>query len=282
MMNLSSSPTATTGTHPASASAAARNPGVAAATKPPLLHITVAAGAAGAAGAESTRDLAKRPRHRHHHKDLSSPRSPGLKGSRGSKGSRSSTQELHPSPRIVLGAGAVGRLPNELGRLHVSSPLIVSSPSRVALAKKIQALIPNLSSRILDSALVQVPSRVIDDTITRIMGRDCVISVGGGSAVNLARAIASRKGIPHICIPTTYAGSELISQTSSGREHKKSSLGDSKTPPTVVIYDEDLTVSSPKRFSAPSAFLSMTPAHDSRSLAKDGGALWSYLHIPGV
>lgn len=262
-------------------SSSAHNSGVAATTtttKPPLLHFTVAA------AAENSRGLAKRTKHRHHHRDLSSPRlpkhSPGLKGSK--KGSRSSAQELHPSPRIVLGSGAIGRLPNELGRLHVSSPLIVSSPSRVALAKKIQGLIPTLSSRILDSALVQVPSRVIDDTITRIMGRDCVISVGGGSAVNLARAIASRKGIPHICIPTTYSGSELISQTASGREHKKSSLGDSKTLPTVVIYDEDLTMSSPKRFSAPSAFLSMTPTHDSRSRSKDDGALWSYLHIPGV
>ena len=282
-MNNSSNLTGTTGTGSGSGSASASASATAAgysygytpvaATKPPLLSIT---------DSDNNTTLPKRPKHhRSHHKEHSSSQS--SKRSSGSKGSKASkSSDHHPSPRVVLGPGAIGRLPNELGRLHASSPLIVSSPSRVALAKKIQALIPNLSSRILDSALVQVPSRVIDDTISRITGRDCVISVGGGSAVNLARAIGLRKGIPHICIPTTYSGSELVTHTASGREHKKSSLRESKIPPTVVIYDEDLTMSSPKRFSAPSAAIAMASTSESRPRPKEDGALWSYLHLPGV
>ncbi|PHH61694.1 hypothetical protein CDD81_8039 [Ophiocordyceps australis] len=114
------------------------------------------------------------------------------------------------SPRVVYGAGTLARLPAELARLRLTSPLIVSSPSRMALARHVQALIADYDSHILDSAVVSVPARVVDDAVDRIEGRDVVISIGGASAVGLAKAIGCRKAIPHICIPTTYSGSEMM------------------------------------------------------------------------
>ena len=123
---------------------------------------------------------------------------------------KSPSSPSHPQPRIVYGKGAIARLPAELGFLCIISPIIVSSPSRLALARRVQALIPNLNSHILDSAVINVPDRVVDDAVERISGRDAVISVGGSSAVGLARAISIRKGIPHICIPTTYSGFEVM------------------------------------------------------------------------
>lgn len=147
-----------------------------------------------------------------------------------------SGSHYHYSPKVVYGAGAVSRLPTELGRLHLVCPLIVSSPSRISLARRIQGLIPNLDSRILDSALVNVPQHVVDDAVFRITGRDCVISVGGTSAVGLAKAIAARKDIPHICIPTTYSGSEHPTQDHTRRLERKESRrkrsGSSSKSPT--------------------------------------------------
>ena len=187
------------------------------------------------------------------------------------------------SPRVVFGPGTIARLPAELGRLHLSSPLIVSSPSRVALAKKIQALIANLDSRILDSAIAHVPPHVIDDALSRISGRDCVISVGGGSAVGLARMIGLRKKIPHICIPTTYSGSEMTPYVAAGKDGRRTaSSRESRIVPSVVIYDEDLTMSLPKRFSAPSGISAMAHNTESRRQPKDDDALWSFIHLPGV
>lgn len=116
---------------------------------------------------------------------------------------------LPAQPRIVLGAGAISRLPAELGFLSVAAPIIVSSPSRLGLARRIQALIPNLNSHILDSAVINVQDHVVDDAVERITGRDVVISVGGSSAVGLARAVSIRKSIPHVCIPTNYSGFEV-------------------------------------------------------------------------
>ena len=167
--------------------------------------------------------------------------------------------------------------------------MIISSPSRVPLARRVQALISGLDSRILDSAVVQVPTRVIDDAVGRISGRDCVISVGGDSAVGLARAIGMRKKIPHICIPTTYSGAEPGLLGGSQNDKKYGNNRDSKGLISIVIYDEDLTRSSPKRFSASSVEILhdtiMEDADSDVSLNKNGrgeDAQWSFLNLPGI
>lgn len=180
------------------------------------------------------------------------------------------------SPRLVVGPDAVHRLPSELARLHLSSPLIVSSPSRSNIARKIQAIIPNLDSRVLCSSNTTVPAQA--------SGRDCVISVGGGSAVTLARDVGKRKGIPHICIPTTYSASELHpggGPSDSSSEEKGSGHG-TRILPTVIIYDDNLTMSSPTRFPAPSNEKVMEDFARAQTLPKPEDACWSYLHIPGV
>lgn len=243
------------------------------------------------------------------------------RGSRSSSSKSTRTEGSHSeprSPRVVYGRGTIERLPTELGRLCASSPLIVSSPSRVALARRIQSLIPNLNSRILDSAVVNVPARVVDDAVSRIDDRDVVISVGGASAVGLAKAIGCRKGIPHVCIPTTYSGSEMMpllldayparhsnmgdigtssngGYKSSGRRRREREQGsssrrsngvrttsfrDPRVLPSVIIYDEDLATSLPKRISAPTDEAAMARSTELRK--EDETAQWSYIHLPGV
>ncbi|KAI6781305.1 alcohol dehydrogenase [Emericellopsis cladophorae] len=189
------------------------------------------------------------------------------------------------SPKVVFGAGAISRLPTELGSLRLNAPLVVSSPSRISLARKVQSLIPNLDSRILDAALVNVPQKVVDDAVARISGRDSVISVGGGSAVALAISISQKKGIPHICIPTTYSGSEMPLAGDSRRRsfegrrtRGSSSVGRVHSGrPTIIIYDEDLTnTGTTMTFTAPSE------AHVDLRQQSEDDSNWSYLHLAGV
>ncbi|CEJ88410.1 hypothetical protein VHEMI04715 [[Torrubiella] hemipterigena] len=213
------------------------------------------------------------------------------------------------TPKIVYGRGAINRLPAELGALQVSSPLIVASPSRVPIARRIQAIIPNLQSHILDAAVITVPDHVVDDAVERIAGRDVVISVGGSSAVGLARAISIRKEIPHVCIPTTYSSMEITplfendaatisisrrrgsissakgssskqssARTTASRNSSRQSVtmrdARSGVKPAVIIYDEDLTEISSKRVAAPSTTKKPPPRSD--------GSEWSFLDLPGI
>ena len=79
-----------------------------------------------------------------------------------------------------------------------------------------------------------------------------MISIGGGSTIGLGKAISFRTGMPHICIPTTYAGSEMtpiLGETADGVKKTKS---DKKILPGTVIYDVDLTMTLPTGMSATS------------------------------
>ncbi|KAF4992250.1 hypothetical protein FGRMN_7280 [Fusarium graminum] len=187
------------------------------------------------------------------------------------------TPHHSPPPRVVVGPNTIQRLSSELARLNLVSPLIVTSPSRLNLARRIQAIIPNLDTRILSSSVTTAP--------TRVSGRDCVISVGGGSAMTLARAVGLRKGIPHVCIPTTYSGSELNpggGPSNSTAEEDEDDIGRYKTLPAVIIYDDNLTMSHPTRFAAPSDAKVMEDFARADHSAKSEDACWSYLHLPGV
>lgn len=224
-----------------------------------------------------------------------------------------SSKPRRKSTRVVFGRGTIHRLASELGALQVSNPLIVSSPSRIPVARRIQALIPNLQAHILDAAVVTVPEHIVDDAVERISGHDVVISVGGSTAVGLARAISIRKGIPHVCIPTTYSSFEIMplyeydaatsthrrrrgscgSAASSGRSWLSSSkhsttsrnsssrlstvAKDAKTrvKPAVIIYDEELTEVCAKIVSAAKAVDSRKPPEGSKEE-------WSFLDLPGI
>ncbi|KAK3117658.1 hypothetical protein LTR53_000787 [Teratosphaeriaceae sp. CCFEE 6253] len=85
-----------------------------------------------------------------------------------------------------------------------------------------------------------------------IIGADCLVSFGGGSTIGLGKALAIRTGLPHVCIPTMYAGSEMtpiLGETADGR---KTTRSDPKILPGTVIYDVDLTMTLPVGLSATS------------------------------
>lgn len=219
----------------------------------------------------------------------------------------------HYSPKVVYGGSTVSRLPTELGRLHLVCPLIVSSPSCINLARRIQGLIPNLDSRLLNALVVNSPQHVTDDAVFRITGGDCVISVGSTLAVALASSITAHKDIPHICIPTTYSGSEHMTQAytrrlermeSRGKRCTNSSKSPQKSPesdkspssstdgnsrqrsmkprPTVIIYDENLTATDTlTHISAPNDGELLAKSHDCSSKDNEN-AQWSYLHLHHV
>jgi maleylacetate reductase len=79
------------------------------------------------------------------------------------------------------------------------------------------------------------------------------LSIGGGSATGLSKAVAVETGIPIIAIPTTYAGSEMTPIWGLTGEHKKTGR-DLRALPKVVLYDPELTVGLPPGVSASSGF----------------------------
>jgi maleylacetate reductase len=81
---------------------------------------------------------------------------------------------------------------------------------------------------------------------------DCIVAIGGGSTIGLAKGIAVHHRLPILAVPTTYSGSEVTSiwgQTENGIKHV---ARDPNTQPRIVLYDPLLTLGLPPGISGPS------------------------------
>lgn len=76
-------------------------------------------------------------------------------------------------------------------------------------------------------------------------GIDLLVSIGGGSATGLAKAVALTSGIPIVAVPTTYAGSEATNVWGMTEQERKTTGVDARVLPATVIYDAELTMSLP-------------------------------------
>ena len=115
----------------------------------------------------------------------------------------------------------------------------------------------------------------------RIVGADCVVSIGGGSTTGLGKAIALRTDAPQVVIPTTYAGSEVTSILGETQGGVKKTQRSPKILPEAVIYDVELTLSLPPRLSATSGMNAM--AHAVEALyAKDRNPITSLMAEEGL
>lgn len=71
--------------------------------------------------------------------------------------------------------------------------------------------------------------------------------MGGGSTIGLGKALAVRMHIPHVAVPTTYAGSEATPILGETVNAIKTTRSHPDILPTVIIYDVDLTLSLPQQ-----------------------------------
>jgi maleylacetate reductase len=95
---------------------------------------------------------------------------------------------------------------------------------------------------------------------------DGLVSIGGGSAVGLAKAVALTDGLPIAAVPTTYAGSELTSVWGITEDGRKTTGRDPDVAPRLVIYDAELTYDLPA---------AVTAASGMNAVAHCAEALWA-------
>lgn len=156
--------------------------------------------------------------------------------------------------KVLFGSKSVTSLPDEIKRLGHSSPLILTSKGRSGVAHgqllaKILADASLTPAAILNTAVMHTPKPVTEQASEQLKSQaaDCIVSIGGGSVIGLGKALSIRTGLKHICIPTTYSGSEMtpiLGETDNGRKVTRS---DPKILPDFVIYDVDLTMSLPAK-----------------------------------
>ena len=116
--------------------------------------------------------------------------------------------------RVCFGSGAAAELvAAEVERLGASKVMLIASGSGsgAGIAERVTAGVPVALRH--HEVVMHVPVDVAERArvAAAVHGVDALVSVGGGSATGLAKAVALTSGLPILAVPTTYAGSEATS-----------------------------------------------------------------------
>ncbi|MFQ5692505.1 MAG: iron-containing alcohol dehydrogenase family protein [Nitrospinota bacterium] len=211
---------------------------------------------------------------------------------------------------MLFGRGSVDRVPEEVDALGGKRVLLVCTERAQASpeGERLQAL---LGDR-LAGRFTGIRTHVVVDTVeaafqaAKEARADFIVSFGGGSARGTGKAVglwwireAEARGeahgrVPHLCIPTTYSGTEMttIAGQRDERLGRKRPGRDPRILPRVVVYDPELTLGLPARVTATSAMNALAhcaeglyaPAADpvGRAAAKDAAALIARNLLPCV
>jgi alcohol dehydrogenase len=174
--------------------------------------------------------------------------------------------------KIAFGVGSFDNLPDYLGELKARHPLVVIDPALAAsgLQEKVQDLLgkKGIKATIYDKVEPEPPLELADAGAKAAIKGNCdaVIGIGGGSAMDCAKAIAvlaankgkavdylglgkvPGPGLPKIMVPTTAGtGSEVTFTSVFIRKNlkKKEGMNSPYLYPELAVLDPLLTLSLP-------------------------------------
>jgi alcohol dehydrogenase class IV len=184
---------------------------------------------------------------------------------------------------LIFGAGTVDRAGEVVGR-HGTRCLIVSVPARHALADVYRRIKSSLEAHGIryehfDGVVPNPTTDCVTEgaALARSFGADVVLGVGGGSSMDVAKAIAveavhdgsawdylffrdaqpTDRTLPIVTITTTSGTGSHVTQVaviSHPRESTKSALYHEHLYPRVSIVDPELVESAPKHVTATTGF----------------------------
>jgi len=155
--------------------------------------------------------------------------------------------------RIVFGLHASETLPTEVAQLG-GERIVVIDGLLNSTSESIADSLRDLHVATIRGDVQHVPADVAALAEAKVaeLRADVLVAIGGGSATGLAKAVALRRKLPIIAIPTTYAGSEMTPIWGITDQARKVTGADISVLPHTVIYDPVLTYSLPLRATAAS------------------------------
>ena len=155
----------------------------------------------------------------------------------------------------------LGELPAVLEELGGSRPLLIASGRWAAQPLPIEPA----------ARWDEVPSARVGEAAER--AGNAVVALGGGSAIDLGKAVSAEAGVPLVSVPTTYAGAEWTTYFGIRDPERKMRGGGSGARPGGVVYEPRLTLSLPRAETVGTAMNAL--AHCAEALYVEG-------HNPGA
>ncbi|WP_028581090.1 iron-containing alcohol dehydrogenase [Desulfogranum japonicum] len=179
--------------------------------------------------------------------------------------------------RIVMGAGAINNIVEEIQRFEGKKPIIITDPGLVStgIIDRLEQILDDggISFVRFDRVEADPPYELVNEVVDLVTanGVDCVIGIGGGSSLDIAKVVAvmvtnpgsvedyfgidllKKAGIPLVLIPTTAGtGSEVTPIVILSDHHEKLKKGvvSSFLFPNCALLDSELTLGLPPAVTA--------------------------------
>ncbi|MEM6343773.1 MAG: maleylacetate reductase [Bacteroidota bacterium] len=158
---------------------------------------------------------------------------------------------------VVFGAGTYLRAAELLAAYD--RVFVIGTERSAQQLQKLQQSSPQTQFEYFLELIQHVPQVLVDRCAERLSqsGGQIILSIGGGSAIGLAKALALQSELPIIAIPTTYSGSEMTNIWGIRHHGQKTTGRNPIVQPKYVFYDPELSQTLPPAIAATSAMNAM-------------------------
>lgn len=147
-----------------------------------------------------------------------------------------------------------------LARLGILQPLLVTSERFGELELPVTIRFAGVRRH--------APIDTVSAAVAAASDADGLVGLGGGSAIDTAKAVSAELGIPLVAVPTTYAGAEWTPYFGMRDESQRIKSGGSGAETVAVVYEPALTLELPLEETVGTAMNAL--AHSAEALYVEG------------
>ena len=131
----------------------------------------------------------------------------------------------------------LGELSGVLEELGVGQALLVTTPRWTKLDLPVQG--------VFDGVRSHAPAESVEAAVEASRAADGLLAVGGGSAIDTAKAVSARRDLPVVSVPTTYSGAEWTPGYGVRDEARGIKGGGGGGRVEGIVYEPELTLGLP-------------------------------------
>jgi maleylacetate reductase len=138
----------------------------------------------------------------------------------------------------VIVRWGLAELPSVLVELEAVAPLLVTSERFAEIEMPVALRFSGVRRH--------APVETVSAAVAAAREADSLVGVGGGSAIDTAKAVSAATGLPLVAVPTTYSGAEWTPYFGSRDEARRMKTGGSGARTVAIVYEPRLTLGLPR------------------------------------